>query len=194
MNKEKLSFNTKFSYGIGQAGEGMFGTGLSFFLLFYYSQILELDPGLAGSAIGIAVILDGASDLFAGSVSDNWRSRYGRRHPFMYASFLPLGLCFFLLFCPLVTGQWALAIWLMVFTNLARTIMSLYHVPHLALAAEMTEDINDRSALVAYRQFFANVGSLFALMMFFWVVSPLFRSGDVAGRFVEAAYIPWALS
>ena len=88
----KLSFNFKVSYGIGQAGEGIFGTGLSFFLLFYYSQILEMPPGLAGSAIGIAVMIDAVSDIFAGSVSDHWRSRNGRRHPFMYASFLPLAL------------------------------------------------------------------------------------------------------
>ncbi|MFP6791819.1 MAG: hypothetical protein VB996_00960, partial [Pseudomonadales bacterium] len=53
---EKLTFNVKFAYGIGQAGEGMFGTGLGFFLLFYYSQILGLSPDLAASAIGLAVI------------------------------------------------------------------------------------------------------------------------------------------
>lgn len=191
MVKEKLGFNFKVAYGVGQAGEGMFGTGLGFFLLFYYSQILGLSPGLAGSAIGIAVMVDALSDVFAGSLSDHWRSRLGRRHPFMYASFLPLSLCFFLLFFPLVTSEWALFIWLAVFTNLARTMMSLYHVPHIALGAEITEDIRDRTALVAYRQFFANIGSLFALMMFFLVFSPLL--GEV-GRFNADAYVPWALT
>ena len=96
----KLRFSFKFAYGVGQAGEGIFGTGLGFFLLFYYSQILELSPGLAGTAIGIAVIVDAFSDMIAGSVSDHWRSRLGRRHPFMYASFIPLSCVFFLLFFP----------------------------------------------------------------------------------------------
>ena len=121
----KLSFNLKFAYGVGQAGEGMFGTGLGFFLLFYYSQILGLSPGLAGSAIGIAIMVDAGSDVIAGSVSDHWQSRHGRRHPFMFASFLPLSVSFFLLFFPLVTSQTALFIWLTVFTNLARNMMSL---------------------------------------------------------------------
>ena len=67
---KKLSFGLKFAYGVGQAGEGIFGAGLGFFLLFYYSQILGLSPGLAGSAIGIAVIVDAASDIIAGSISD----------------------------------------------------------------------------------------------------------------------------
>ena len=190
MVKDKLSFNFKVAYGVGQAGEGMFGSGLGFFLLFYYSQILGLSPGLAGSAIGIAVMVDAVSDVLAGSVSDHWRSRLGRRPPFMYASFVPLSLCFFLLFFPLVTSEWGLFIWLAVFTNVARTMMSLYHVPHIALGAEITEDIRDRTALVAYRQFFSNVGALFALMMFFLVFSPLL--GEV-GRFNREAYTPWAL-
>ena len=190
MATEKLRFNFKLAYGVGQAGEGMFGTGLGFFLLFYYSQILGLSPGLAGTAIGIAVMVDAVSDIFAGSLSDHWHSRNGRRHPFMYASFLPLSLCFFLLFFPLVSSEWGLFIWLAVFTNLARTMMSLYHVPHIALGAEITEDIKDRTALVAYRVFFSNVGSLFALMMFFLVFSPLL--GEV-GRFNAEAYKPWAL-
>ena len=190
MVTEKLSFNLKFAYGVGQAGEGMFGNGLGFFLLFYYSQVLGLSPGLAGSAIGIAVMLDAVSDIFAGSLSDHWQSKNGRRHPFMFASFAPLSLCFFLLFFPLVTSEIGLFIWLAVFTNIARTMMSLYHVPHIALGAEITEDIRDRTALVAYRQFFSNVGGLFALTMFFLVFSPLM--GEV-GRFNQAAYQPWAL-
>lgn len=191
MPTKKLGFKFKVAYGVGQAGEGMFGTGLGFFLLFYYSQILGLSPGLAGSAIGLAVMVDALSDIFAGSVSDHWRSDNGRRHPFMYASFFPLALCFFLLFFPLVSSEWGLFVWLAVFTNLARTMMSLYHVPHIALGAEITEDIKERTALVAYRQFFANIGGLFALMTFFLVFSPIL--GGEVGRFNSAAYKPWAL-
>ena len=191
MKPEKLSFNFKVAFGIGQAGEGCFGQGLGFFVIFYYSQILDMSPGLGGAAIGIAVMIDAASDVFAGSISDHWQSKNGRRHPFMYASFVPLSLCFFLLFFPLVNSEWALFIWLAVFTNVARTMMSLYHVPHIALGAEITEDVADRTALVAYRQFFANIGGLFALLAFFLVFSPLM--GDEVGRFNAAAYTPWAL-
>ncbi len=187
----KLSFNFKLAYGVGQAGEGVFGTGLSFFLLFYYSQILGLSPGLASTAIGLAVIADAFSDVIAGSVSDHWRSRLGRRHPFMYASFVPLSICFFLLFYPMVTSEAGLFIWLAVFTNLSRTMMSMYHVPHLALGAEITEDVRERSALVAYRQFFSNIGGLVALFSFFLIFSRQFGEGE--GRFNPGAYEPWAL-
>jgi GPH family glycoside/pentoside/hexuronide:cation symporter len=56
---------------------------------------------------------------------------------------------------------------LVVFTNVARTLMSFYLVPHNALGAEITEDIDDRTGLVAYRWFFGNIGSLFAVLTFF---------------------------
>ena len=191
MQARKLSFPFKFAYGVGQTGEGLFGTGLGFFLLFYYSQVLGMSPGLAGSAIGLAVVIDAFSDIFAGSMSDHWRSKLGRRHPFMYASFLPLSACFFFLFFPLVETDWGLFIWLTVFTNISRTMMSLYHVPHIALAAEVTEDINDRTALVAYRQFFGNIGSLFALVAFFALFAPLYEG---SGRFTTEAYTPWAVA
>ena len=190
MVEGKLNFSTKFAFGVGQAGEGVFNSGLAFFLLFYYSQILELNPAFAGIAIGAALVLDCASDVIAGSLSDNWKSDQGRRHPFMYASFVPLSLCFFMLFFPLVTSQFGLAVWLLVFTNLSRTMLSLYHVPHLALGAEITEDVDDRSALVAYRQFFGNIGYLFGLVVFFWIVSPYFGGSETSGRFVQEAYVP----
>ncbi|MAI41482.1 MAG: MFS transporter [Candidatus Azotimanducaceae bacterium] len=190
MQGRRVAFNIKFAYGLGQAGEGMFSIGLSFFLLFYYSQILGLSPGLAGSAIGIAVMIDAVSDIVAGSVSDHWQSKIGRRHPFMYASFLPLSFSFILLFFPLVESEMGLFIWLTVFTNAARTMMSLYHVPHIALGAEITTNIDDRSALVAYRQFFSQIGSLIALVLFFLIFSPMLGEG---GRFNTDAYKPWAL-
>ena len=84
MKSEKLSFSFKFAFGVGQAGEGCFGQGLGFFLLFYYSQILGLSPGLAGTAIGIAVIIDAGSDVFAGSISDRLCTR--RSYPCRYVS------------------------------------------------------------------------------------------------------------
>lgn len=190
MQGKRVGFNIKLAYGLGQAGEGMFSIGLSFFLLFYYSQVLGLSPGLAGSAIGIAVMIDAASDIVAGSVSDHWQSRLGRRHPFMYASFLPLSFTFVMLFFPLVESEMGLFIWLTIFTNAARTMMSLYHVPHIALAAEITTNVDDRSALVAYRQFFSQIGSLVGLIFFFLIFSPLLGEG---GRFNENAYKAWAL-
>ena len=56
--------------------------------------MLELPGTLAGLALMIALLFDAVTDPLAGSLSDNWKSRLGRRHPFMYASAVPLALAF----------------------------------------------------------------------------------------------------
>ena len=145
----KLGFDTKLSFGVGQAAEGLFGAAYGTFLIFYYNQVLGMSGSLAGAAVGIALVVDAFTDPLAGSLSDHWKSRYGRRHPFMYASIVPLAVSFYFLFNPLVTSEFGLFIWLVVFSNATRTAMSLYHVPHIALGAEMSEDYDERSKLVA---------------------------------------------
>jgi len=121
------------------------------------------------------------------------QSRLGRRHPFMYASALPLGIAFYLLFNPLVSGDLPLLIWLIVFTNLTRTAMTLYHVPHIALGAEMTDDYDERSAVVSYRTFMSSLGYLLAIFIGFGI---FFRESAEFpnGQLNAAAYPPMALA
>ena len=190
--KGPLGFNLKFAYGVGQVGEGLKNGAFGTFLLFYYNQVLGVSGTLAGLALGTAVLVDAFTDPLAGSLSDHWRSRLGRRHPFMYASVLPLAVSFYFLFHPLVEGDLALFIWLVVFTNLTRTSMSLYHVPHIALGAELSDDFKERSSVVGFRTFFGTFGSLlavFAGFQFFFTATEGFANGQLN----EAAYQPYAL-
>jgi Na+/melibiose symporter-like transporter len=186
-----LSFNLKLAFGIGQAAEGLKNGAFGTFLLFYYNQVLGMSGTLAGIAVGTALIVDAFTDPLAGSISDHWQSRYGRRHPFMYASILPLAVTFYFLFHPLVTSELGLFVWLVAFSNLSRTAMTLYHVPHLALGAEMTDDFGERSSVVGFRQFFATLGALSATVIGFWIFfepTAEFRNGQLN----EAAYAPFA--
>ncbi|MFP6822518.1 MAG: MFS transporter [Pseudomonadales bacterium] len=192
MEARKLGFDVKLAFGLGQAGEGLKNGAFGTFLIFYYVQALGMSGALAGTAVGLAVIVDAITDPLAGSLSDHWKSPYGRRHPFMYASIFPLSFSFYFLFNPLVSGETALFIWLVVFTNLTRTSMSLYHVPHIALGAEMTENFNERSELVSYRMFFSSFGVLTALALGSWVF--FVPTEEFAkGQLNAAAYPPWAL-
>ena len=85
-----VNFTTKLSYGVGQAAEGIKNAAFGTFLLLYYNQVLGLSGSLAGIAIFIALCFDAVTDPIAGSISDNFRSKWGRRHPFMYASAIPV--------------------------------------------------------------------------------------------------------
>ena len=96
----KLPFGTKVYWGFGQIGEGVKNAAFNSYLLFYYNQILGVSATLTALALAIAVFFDAISDPIAGSVSDKFQSRWGRRHPFMFASAAPLGITLFLLFYP----------------------------------------------------------------------------------------------
>ena len=160
-NQARLGWRTKFAYGIGQVGEQVKTRGMDLFVFFYFQQVLGLSGTLAGAAVAIALVFDAITDPIAGSLSDNWKSPRGRRHPFMYAAAIPLGIFWFMLFFPPAgLGQTGLFVWLTVFAILVRGAMTLYHVPHLALGAELSTDYEERTSVVAYRIMFGMVGGV----------------------------------
>ena len=190
-NDRIVPFTSKFAFGIGQFAEGLKNTGFSLFILFYYNQVLGLPGTLAGAALFIALMFDAVTDPLAGSLSDNWVSRLGRRHPFMYASAVPLAIAFFGLFSPPEgLGEWGLFAWLTAFAVLTRAAMTLYHVPHLALGAEMTENYSERTKIVAYRQFFGTAGGAAASV----IGLGYFFSDAEGGRLAVENYSPYALT
>jgi Na+/melibiose symporter-like transporter len=183
-----LAFSSKLAYGVGQIAEGLKNTAFGLFVLFYYNQVLGVPGSLCGLAMGIALLFDAVTDPLAGSLSDNWRSRFGRRHPFMYASALPLGVAFFGLFSPPQLTEQGLFLWLLCFAVLTRSAMTLYHVPHIALGAELSDDFEERTVIVAWRQAFGYVGALIAGGLAFL---HYFSDGH-GGRLNQAAYAPFA--
>ena len=189
-NDRLVPFSSKLAFGIGQFAEGLKNTGFGLFILFYYNQVLGLSGTLAGGALFIALMFDALTDPLAGSLSDNFRSKLGRRHPFMYASAVPLALAFYGLFSPPEDiSEWGLFAWLTVFAVLTRGAMTLYHVPHLALGAEMTENYQERTRIVAFRQFFGTSGGAMAAI----VGLGYFFADDNGGRLAAENYSPYAL-
>ncbi|MEM1433408.1 MAG: MFS transporter [Pseudomonadota bacterium] len=188
-----LPHRVKAGYGIGQLAEGVKNGTFSVFLFFFYTSVLGLRPELASTALFIALVFDAVTDPLAGFLSDNLRSRFGRRHPFMVAAALPLAISFYLLFTPPELPQLALFVWLTVFTVLTRGAMTLYHVPHLSLGAELSEDFHERTTVVAYRYFSSYFGVLLSLALgfgVFFVATP----DHPDGKFNVAAYGPFALT
>ena len=88
--RQKLPFITKVAFGVGSMGEivflGMFNT----FISIYYNQAIGLSNSLIGTAIMVAILGDAISDPIVGMISDRWRSRLGRRHPFLFAAPIPV--------------------------------------------------------------------------------------------------------
>ena len=107
---------TRAWYAAGQFAEGVKQEAFTLLLLFYYTAVLGLSGALAGQAILISLLFDAVTDPIMGVVSDRLESRWGRRHPFLYLSALPLGICFYLTFAPPPgLSQLELFAWLTIF-------------------------------------------------------------------------------
>jgi Na+/melibiose symporter-like transporter len=155
-----LTFRTKLFYGFGTVAFGVKDNGFSYLLLPFYNQVVGLPPYLVGLAILVAMIFDALIDPVIGQVSDHWRSRWGRRHPFMYAAALPVAVSYLLLWNPPHWSQGALFFYLIAVAVLIRGFISLYEVPSSALAAELSQGYDERTVLLSYRYFFGWIGGL----------------------------------
>ena len=189
MDSEKppLTRGIKISYGVGQAAEGIKNAAFNVFVFFYYTQVLGLPTVYTGIAIGIALAVDSITDPLIGSLSDNWQGGKGRRHPFIYVSILPLGLVFIGLFNPPELTEFALFLWLTFFSVGTRAMMTLYYVPHVSLGAELSDDFNERTEVVACRYFFSYVGGIVTYIIGFVVYFP-------ETQFDTSAYGPFGIT
>jgi len=152
----RLTGSVKAAYGFGLAAEGIKQSAFSVFLLFYYQQIIGLDPALCGLALFISLCIDAVADPAIGVWSDGIRSKLGRRHPLMYAGILPLALSFYAVFRPPAGLSDALIfIWLLVFASIARFAMALFVIPHQSLVPELSGDLGERVSLTSVRTAFA---------------------------------------
>ena len=158
---DRVSLGMRLAYGSGSISEGVKNTAFNTFLLFYYNVVLGLSGTLGGAAILLALLVDAITDPLVGSLSDNLHSRWGRRHPFMYASALPMGVSFWLLFNPPQgLGSTGLVAWFVTFAVLVRIAMALYSIPSNSMVAELTPSYDERTSLVSWRFFFGWAGGI----------------------------------
>jgi Na+/melibiose symporter-like transporter len=164
----RLPVRTKIAFGIGAAAEAGASIAFNTFNFLFYNQVMGLSGTLCGLAVTIALALDALADPVVGSLSDRTKSKLGRRHPYMFLAPLPMGLFFFLIYSPPASmGQVGLFLWFTGFTLLYRQAQTLYHVPHLALGAELSNDYRERSVIMAYNALFGVLGGS-AAFFFGW--------------------------
>ena len=96
----KLDFKTKFFYGFGSISFGIKNNGFSFFVLFVYNSVFGLPGWMTGLALNIILVIDAITDPLVGYYSDRTRSKWGRRHPYMYAAAIPVAITYYFLWTP----------------------------------------------------------------------------------------------
>jgi GPH family glycoside/pentoside/hexuronide:cation symporter len=185
----RLGLGALAAYGSGTLVQDIIQYGLSTLLLFYLTIVCGLSGAAAGICLGVALVVDAFVDPLVGSLSDNSRSRHGRRHPWMAASAIPLVLAFYMLFSiPVGLSGVALFAWTLVAVMAVRISLSGFTVPYVALGAELSDDYAERSVIVASRVLYSVTAPIIGAFLAFG----LFMKG-VGGQTHREAYPPFAL-
>lgn len=182
-----LTLPTKLAFGIGATGEAATNWIFNALTFFFYNQILGLSGTLTAAAVTIGIVSDAFTDPLIGSISDRWRSRLGRRHPFMFAAPLPLIVTIYLIFNPPADFEGLhLFAWFALFTVLMRICSTLFAVPHLAMGAELSDDYIERTRVMSYNNVFTYIGVIVMHVVVWFVIFPSFDDG----RMTQMAYNP----
>ena len=166
----------------GGAVSGVVHSTVAMFVLLYYNVALDVSAGLVSTALAIAIMFDAVSDPLVGHVSDNLRTRWGRRLPLMYIAIVPVTILFYALWNPPIgtLGSVALFIYLLVVIIALRLSMTLFDVPFNAVVPELTTGYDERTRLSVYRVA-ANwtITTVFVMLLYgFWLSpTPEFPNG-----------------
>ena len=192
-SRPRLGWPTKALYGLSALGSTLkVGQGLT---LFFYSQLLGLDAPLVSLALSIALFIDAFWDPVVGQISDNTKTRWGRRHPFIYAAALPASLFFAAVYMPpLGWSDQGIFFWLLATMVLSRLFESLVEIPNAALLPELSRNYDERTSLGSWRYLFlAVVGRTASVLLTFGVFlheTPHQKFGQMN----QAGYAPLAIT
>jgi oligogalacturonide transporter len=163
---EKLPLRTKIGFGMGDIYGGGAGVIVSFYYLYFLTDIIRINPALAGTAFLISKIYDGITDPFEGVITDRTRTRLGRRRPYLLAGILLIFLSFYLMWNPVAYESEGLRFAYVLATYLFfSTVVSFVMTAYNALASELTLDYHERTSVSSIRIFFSSFASILAAVL-----------------------------
>ena len=158
---KKLTFKEKSAYAIGDFGNNFSWTFISNFLLYFWTDVLGIGAGIAGTIMGVSRIWDAINDPIIGKMSDNTKSKWGRYRPWIIWFTIPLAInnviCFtdFGIQNPTVRAVVAFASFFLLVL-----LYTCVNVPYSAMQASLTLDSKERGSVATFRLFFAYTAAL----------------------------------
>ncbi|SMY09482.1 MFS transporter [Flavimaricola marinus] len=157
----KLTTIEKAGWGLADMGVVVFVVVKQLLVLAFLTSILGVPVGLAGAITTFVLIFDVITDPLVGYLSDRTHTRWGRRAPWMVLGALVMVAGMIGLFSvPPDTGQAGSIAWVAGFFVIATIGFTMVAIPYGAMAGEITQDPEERSAMTAWRMGFASVGIL----------------------------------
>ena len=179
MNDGKKNLRTKLCYGAGFLPDPCFYQFIASFQIVFLTGVVGLSPSMAGTISSVTILADAVFSLFVGKWSDNFRSRFGRRRPFLLVVSFVMPLAFAMMFRTAGGDEtakfWYYLIWGFVFW----IGYSVFFVCYVALGADVATDYEDRILLNSYTRLFSLGGAVLGTAL------PLTAIGFLMARGLE---------
>jgi len=166
---DRVPLGQKIAYGLGTFND-MWGHWLYHSVAFpIFNIALQVRPELVGWALFVNRLVDAFSDPFFGWRSDQTRTRFGRRRPYILVGGVLSGVLLPGLF--MVSrgwSEWQIFAFMLASSALYIPLMSCYNMPYQSLGAEMTPDYHERTSVMSWKLALQKVGEvgLFCAMAF----------------------------
>ncbi len=164
-NKQVLPVRFKLLFSLGNLSTSMPQAIISFFQLYFLTDIAGLRPDYAAWSIAAGRLWDAVNDPLFGVISDRIKSRHGRRRVLLLYSAVPLGLTYATMWFVPQFGQAGLAIFYAVVFILFDTCYTAMHVGYNSLTPELTSDYDERSSLNGYQMAISISGTLSVIIL-----------------------------
>jgi Na+/melibiose symporter-like transporter len=183
-----LGKRTYLGYAVGSVGTAGFSTVPGLLLAYYLTNSLGVAAALAAFVVLLPKLWDVIFLPLVGTWSDRSAQRRRSRRPLMLAGGLTLPVVFVLMFAaPRAFGQGGAAAWVLVFFLLAASAFALFQVPYIAMPAEITDSVEERTTMMSWRVAFLGFG-----ILIFGVGAPALRdigNGGAGGYLLMAVAV-----
>lgn len=167
--EDKIPTKEKIFYGFGALMDGGGVALMACVLLKYMTDTLLIASAAASTIMLISKIWDAITDPVMGYISDNTRSKFGRRKPYMFIGGISLIVALFLLFAPIrewgITDQAGLIAWMLIFYMVWNTCSTCSQVPYTSMASDISPSFKERNNANTVKVVFVAVASGIAYLV-----------------------------
>lgn len=195
---KRISVAEKFLFASGDLYGGGAQIIISFYYLIFLTDVIGLRPALAGTVVLVSKVWDAVSDPLMGVLTDNTRTKYGRRRPYFLAGFFGIIAAFFLLWYPAeFPGATATFLFVLFGYLFYSTIQTMVMVPYSAMSSEISTDFDERTSVNGLRLFLSQLSTLLCAVVPIEIVKlmPDLRTGYITMAAVFAVFfaVPYLL-
>ena len=183
---ERVPIWRKAAYGFGGLSDFLLPNTVNALAIPIYSIALAMDPLLLAVSLAVPRVVGAILDPVVGATSDNTRTRWGRRRPFILAGAVIGALLLPLIWMPPADTQMGRFIYLVLTLSVYAAATSVFSIPYGALGIELTTNYDERTRVMAWRSYVQTAGTFGSAWFYWFCLLPVFDNEVIGARWLGA--------